>query len=403
MANYDIFISYRREGGRDYARNVQLALQAKGYKNVFFDFNSLRNGVFNEKIIDAINNCKDFILILSENSMDRCTYEDDWVAREILTAIAAGCNIIPLAVGKFKDFPDNFPKDLGILRLIQRSQLMTDEFFYDSIDHLIERLDSVPLTQATEKNNHQVGAEIHLYADADCKILDYGTVIKDLVKANEDTVVFLKKGLHNLTFISIEEPSISSDLEYKVVNDIDKLSIALQAHITCLVNKKEREKQWAKKQEENRKKEEEKLRKQKEQEETEERLKASLPPTITFKVDGHDIVFLLNKEKTHYTKKRMGLMEMFKEGAKDLIPNDIKSEVQDLGTLFLSKSIYVSKKLYQFVKKPWDEIELGEKIKSAIESEGCTVVLKEDEFSIYVFSKWRNFEYFKAKYLGSVS
>lgn len=30
MTNYDIFISYRREGGREIARTIKLALEARG-------------------------------------------------------------------------------------------------------------------------------------------------------------------------------------------------------------------------------------------------------------------------------------------------------------------------------------------------------------------------------------
>ena len=45
MADYDIFISYRRVGGADFARQMQLALKNKGY-SVFLAFDELKDGVF---------------------------------------------------------------------------------------------------------------------------------------------------------------------------------------------------------------------------------------------------------------------------------------------------------------------------------------------------------------------
>ena len=42
---FDVFISYRRETGADDARLLQQALKARGY-NVFFDYDSLRDGKF---------------------------------------------------------------------------------------------------------------------------------------------------------------------------------------------------------------------------------------------------------------------------------------------------------------------------------------------------------------------
>ena len=143
----DIFISYRREGGRDKARNLQLALSAVGYSDIFFDFNSLRDGKFNEKILDAISVCKDFILILSPGSMDRCVNEEDWVRIEVLAAIDAGCNIIPVTIDDHGIvFPEELPKKFDSIKQIQQSKLRTDEFFEDSVRRISERLKSVKKT-----------------------------------------------------------------------------------------------------------------------------------------------------------------------------------------------------------------------------------------------------------------
>lgn len=147
----EIFISYRRSDGRDVARTVQQALLAKGYENIFFDYSSLRDGKFNEQIIEAINVCNDFILILSPESMKRCSNADDWVARELDTAIKAGCKFIPLNInGLFQDFPADFPKSLSIIKYIEQTKLLTDEYFDASIDLLSQRLTSKPARVAVK-------------------------------------------------------------------------------------------------------------------------------------------------------------------------------------------------------------------------------------------------------------
>ncbi|MBR6592354.1 MAG: hypothetical protein IKK81_07030 [Prevotella sp.] len=46
---YDIFISYRRDGGAQYARILQLMLIQRGYK-VFLDYDKLIVGVFSDII-----------------------------------------------------------------------------------------------------------------------------------------------------------------------------------------------------------------------------------------------------------------------------------------------------------------------------------------------------------------
>lgn len=104
---YDIFISYRRDGGAQYARILQLMLIQRGFK-VFLDYDELTDGVFSEHIKKAIKEAPVFMLVLSEKSMDRCVNKDDWVRQEIMLAIEQGKHLIPVN-------PDNsfngFPKD----------------------------------------------------------------------------------------------------------------------------------------------------------------------------------------------------------------------------------------------------------------------------------------------------
>ena len=115
MANrneYDIFISYRRVGGAQYARILQLMLIQRGYK-VFLDYDELTDGVFSDKIRAAIKEAPVFMLVLSGGSMARCANEGDWVREEITLAVEQGKHIIPVNPDNgFDGFPDEMPEML---------------------------------------------------------------------------------------------------------------------------------------------------------------------------------------------------------------------------------------------------------------------------------------------------
>lgn len=107
---YDIFISYRRDSGAQYARNLQLMLERKGYK-VFLDYDELKDEDFSPQIEAAIRNSAIYMIVLTKGSMVRCAYEGDWVRREIEIAIDNGNKIIPVNPdGTFDGIPDNVPQ-----------------------------------------------------------------------------------------------------------------------------------------------------------------------------------------------------------------------------------------------------------------------------------------------------
>ena len=116
VQKYDIFISYRRTAF-EAANLLSTHLKSMGY-SVFFDLEEMNQGKFNEQIIDHIKACKDFIIVLPANALDRCSIEEDWVRKEILCAIENGKNIIPLMLEGFV-WPNPMPKGLETLCLYQ--------------------------------------------------------------------------------------------------------------------------------------------------------------------------------------------------------------------------------------------------------------------------------------------
>ena len=75
-----IFISYRRDGGMPVAESIYQSLCDE--YDVFLDIESLQNGYFDSAITERIENCSDFIVIITETIFDRCTEPNDWIFHE---------------------------------------------------------------------------------------------------------------------------------------------------------------------------------------------------------------------------------------------------------------------------------------------------------------------------------
>lgn len=133
MEKYDVFISYRRDGGEHSAKNLYDRLTARGYK-VFYDVETLRSGAFNEKLYSVIEACRDVVVILSPNALDRCQDEKDWVRLEVAHALQKGKNLIPVLLRGFT-FPEDLPEDIAALPF-QNGVQASMEFFDAFLDKL---------------------------------------------------------------------------------------------------------------------------------------------------------------------------------------------------------------------------------------------------------------------------
>ena len=98
---YDIFISYRRDGGKELARPLKSELELRGYR-VFLDFDELKDGVFDRRIMEAIDAAPIFMVILSPHALDRCANADDWVRREIEYALEHDRHFIQRSIKIFR-------------------------------------------------------------------------------------------------------------------------------------------------------------------------------------------------------------------------------------------------------------------------------------------------------------
>ncbi len=152
---YEVFISYRRSTGADDARLLQQALKARGYE-VFFDYDSLRDGRFDERIFAAIDEAPVFVLMLTEGSLDRCAVDGDWVRTEIERALGNGRRIVPVVPSNQKwSFPETLPAKLRNLANEQVSELSKTSLFEESVDKIVT--DRFP--DELRRKHHSDGAD----------------------------------------------------------------------------------------------------------------------------------------------------------------------------------------------------------------------------------------------------
>lgn len=92
--------------------------------------------------------CTNFILVLSQESIDSCTEEDDWLYKEIYEAIETQKNIVCVFIGDVK-FPNNLPESIAGLRY--QNGIKFDIVYFDSfIAKLISQF-LVPNTEVFEE------------------------------------------------------------------------------------------------------------------------------------------------------------------------------------------------------------------------------------------------------------
>lgn len=113
---FDIFLSYRRDGGYETAKHLYDLLTRDGF-SVSFDIDTLKSGDFDRQLLERIDNCKDFLLIIDRHCFDRtingtCPPEQDWLRCELAHALQKNKNIVPVFLAGVYAFPENLPDDL---------------------------------------------------------------------------------------------------------------------------------------------------------------------------------------------------------------------------------------------------------------------------------------------------
>lgn len=148
---FDIFISYRREGGFEVAKHIKDLLTRDG-NSVSFDMDNLMNGNFNQELLKRIAECEDFILILDANvfkgTLEGREKQKDWLRMELSEALSKDKNVIPVMLEGFNEFPENLPKDIANVRY--KNGPKYDKVYFDAFyERLKKFIKEVPTDDIT--------------------------------------------------------------------------------------------------------------------------------------------------------------------------------------------------------------------------------------------------------------
>ena len=148
LINYDVFICYRRNVNSDVARLIRSALNNKEIK-AFLDIEDLGAKYFDERIVEIIKASHSFILILSPGDLNNCIDENDWLRKEISTALRCNILLIPILKDGFEWSPDiNLPPDL--INLPRHNSIKYSHDYFEAVINKI--VDFMKNSEAYVKN-----------------------------------------------------------------------------------------------------------------------------------------------------------------------------------------------------------------------------------------------------------
>lgn len=221
---YDAFISYRRGNGFFMAQVIRDHLE-KQKVNCFLDVEELSSGKFDNRIIEAIQDAPNFILILTKNALDRCSDEQDWMRREILEALKHSKTIIPVMYEDFKwpkKWDERIPEPI---RTIEHYQAVSGTKVYLSamIDRIVSYMSGVEI-KPQQPQCETLPPIVGTFHIATSNL----TVVDSLMQGWDCKSVFAKHGL------SVEEhPYKWSD---RILKDLasGKIDLAVYNKESCL-------------------------------------------------------------------------------------------------------------------------------------------------------------------------
>jgi outer membrane biosynthesis protein TonB len=163
-----IFLSYRREDAGGYAGRICDRLSARfGRQNVFIDVEHLRPGQdFAEALDETLNLCGVLLAIIGPRwveMMKARAGREDYVVREIGTALRRGITVIPALVGG-GELPaaENLPEQLE--KLIRRQAArISDVSFDDDVNRLIRSIEERGLVRSDVVASPGTGRKRSMY------------------------------------------------------------------------------------------------------------------------------------------------------------------------------------------------------------------------------------------------
>lgn len=243
---YDVFISYRRDGGGATAGRINDMLMADGY-SVSYDINTLREGRFDTKLLERIEQCQDFILVVDKNCFDRTIDpvtdpQEDWLWRELAYAIKLKKNIIPVLMTG-ASYPKRLPDDINDVRNYNGPRCI-HEYFDDFYKKLREFLHAYP---RMAKSPSQKLSNLKIKADMDCVFYLDGEE-KAHLKAGAIQKFQLVKGEYELKFVSEDNSNDFEEIGLEMLETDKILKVSLRSLRDSRIQKEAEAKRIAEKQ-----------------------------------------------------------------------------------------------------------------------------------------------------------
>lgn len=144
---YDVFISYRRQGGAVKAELTKDELGKRGFREsrMFLDTRCLTSGNYLKTILDAIANSQNIVIVITKDCFKSLPTDSTWV-REIEYAIELQKNVVPIYFDGITGLnADEIPS--CIQRLAYENAVQYVHQYADaSFDRLASRLSKEPIT-----------------------------------------------------------------------------------------------------------------------------------------------------------------------------------------------------------------------------------------------------------------
>ena len=227
---YDVFISYRRDGGFDTAGRIKDLLSHEGY-SVSYDTDTLREGQFDQQLLGRVEQCVDFILIVDKNCFTRTLNpnfnpQDDWLRQELAYALRLKKNVIPVLL-RGAAFPENLPEDVEKVRFCNGPQYSSEYFdsFYQKLKSFMHALPRKAVSGGMAASNpldHSTPQPyLKMKADLDCTFYLDGDEMGEL-KSGLIRKFPLRGGEYELRCVSVENATDVWEMDF-TMPDADKL------------------------------------------------------------------------------------------------------------------------------------------------------------------------------------
>lgn len=214
---YDVFISYRRQGGAEKAELTKGELIKRGFREsrLFMDTRSLSSGNYLDGILKALDASNNLVVIVTKGCFDNLSEDSPWV-KEIAHALETGKIIVPIYFDGITEVkPSELP--LGIQRLAHENAVIYVHQYADaSFDRLASRLSKEPVSMpkwskwvlgAVAAGGLAVGGYTAVDNATDLKEGEVYVVNSETAKSyhNSKDCVSLKNARHRIKKVTEEE------------------------------------------------------------------------------------------------------------------------------------------------------------------------------------------------------